>query len=495
MKNLSNILQRANFTPLERVATLVRNNAHKEKTGKDILSESQLHALTQSWSPRLGSVNEYNKYVGVARLESTMRVDFHLFAYRAELALSRNQRILSYSLADTKRMNKTNDDEIMKGITQEESIRFATTHTYLEYRHTLHLFTLFNLPLEVRQDLVLLDRSVAFSKEYFEDEVLLYGMLKDGKLNKKDKETLIETIFTRLYYDGVRKMRGGSERDGFLVGGSFAELSMEELMRKVAQNAGIDHKEKNEDELLDALAIYTTEKGVTIASLVREALSTWLDDGLFTRDFTPIFFSDRHNTWDGDTKKSHSELFTLWYEELEKSKKYFSGLFSARKLKKQEMEMNILGEKKVHEIITGDSLYACREDLEFVEEYKKQMDMILPFSNFALFIEKYAKPIRNYTTLCQFKKLGIEMADIFDADFTEQYNNLIESFEDEVKLLNYDLSKLTDVATEHLYQNAEEEFRYSIHIMEGKFWIDLEEEAEADDIVEKYAEEFRKAMQ
>lgn len=492
MKNLSNIIQRANLTPLERVATLVRNNAHKEKTGQDMLSDAQLHALTQAWSPRMGSVSEYNKYVGVARLESSMRVDAHLFTYRAELALSRNQRVLAYCLADPKRINDKSDEEIMKGITEEESINFATAHTYLEYHHTLHTFTFFNLPLEVRQDLALLDNSVAFNKQYLEDEVLLYEMLKDGKISNKDIDTLTDLIVSRLYYDGIRSMRGGAERDGFMIAEFFAELPLKELMHKVAQDAGITWKDNNEEALLDDIQAYAQEKGVAMVSLAQESLRLWLGGGLFIKEFTPLFASDQHNTWYGDTKKNHKELFTIWYEELGKSKKYFSGLFSARKLKRQEIEITILREKKVVEIITGESLYLCRENLQFVHEYKKQVNMILPFSNFFLFIEKYAKPVKNYVTLCQFKKLGSEIADIFNADFTDQYNELLSSYKDEVNFINYDLARLTDMATEYLYKNATEDFSYNIHITDGRFWFDLEEESEPADIMQKYAEEFKK---
>ena len=152
----------------------------------------------------------------------------------------------------------------------------------------------------------------------------------------------------------------------------------------------------------------------------------------------------------------------------------------------------MFGEKRVVEMLTGESLYSCKEDLEFVQEYKKQVEMILPFSNIVLFIEKYAKPIEKYNTLCEFRKLGKKASDIFDADFTEMYEELIESYKDEVTLLNHELVKLTDMATEHLHMNAEEDFRYGIHITDGKFWFDLEEKGETASIVQKYAEEFKK---
>jgi hypothetical protein len=494
MKNLNNIIKRSNLTPLERMTALVHNTEHKQKTGKSMLSDAELHTLTQGWAARMGEANEYNRYLEIARLEGSMRMDATMFSYRAELSAVRNQRVLAYCLADTKRMKGMHNDEIMQGITEEEGLRFALTHTYLEYRYVLHAFTFENLPLEVREDLALLDDSVAHSKRYLEEQVLLYEMLKDGEISKKDKNTLVDTILSRLYFEGIKKIRGGTERDGFMVGDFYAELPLAEVMHKVAHDAGITWKDKDEEKLLDDIEAYAKDKGVTMVSLARESLRSWLDDGLFTRDFAPIFGSERHDTWNGDTKKSHKELFDLWYSELEKSRKYFVGLFSARKLKRREMEMTILGETKVIEILTGESLYACSDEFEFVRQYKKQVEMILPFTNFALFIEKYAKPVENYNTLCEFRKLGKRASDVFDANFTEEYDKLIESYEDEINLLNHELGKLTDMATEHVYTNADEEFRYGIHITEGRFRFVLEENGEKADIIEKYTEEFKKVM-
>lgn len=494
MKNLNNIIKRSNLTPLERMTALVHNTEHKQKTGKSMLSDAELHTLTQGWAARMGEANEYNRYLEIARLEGSMRMDATMFSYRAELSAVRNQRVLAYCLADTKRVKGMHNDEIMQGITEEEGLRFALAHTYLEYRYVLHAFTFENLPLEVRQDLVLLDDSVAHSKRYLEEQVLLYEMLKDGEISKKDKDALTDTILSRLYFEGIKKIRGGTERDGFMVGDFYAELPLAEVMHKVAHDAGITWKDKDEEKLLDDIEVYAKDKGVTMVSLARESLRSWLDDGLFTRDFAPIFDSERHDTWNGDTKKSHRELFDLWYTELEKSRKYFAGLFSARKLKRRDMEMTILGETKVIEILTGESLYVCDDELEFVRQYKKQVEMILPFINFALFIEKYAKPVENYNTLCEFRKLGKKASDVFDANFTEEYDKLIESYEDEINLLNHELGKLTDMATEHVYTNADEEFRYGIHITEGRFRFVLEENGERADIIEKYTEEFKKVM-
>lgn len=493
MKHLNHILERSNLTPLERMTALVHNDLHREKTGKDILSDAQIRTITHNWTGHSGEINEYNRYAGIARLESTMRMDALMFATNAELALVKNQRVLTHCLDETKRSTKLLTQEITKGVTEEESIRFATTHTYLDYQAVLHTFTFFNLPQAVQADLLILDESVSHSRQYLENEVILFEMFKSGKLSKKNKERLIDTIFSRLYYDGIRKLRRGTERDCFLVGGYFAELPLTEVVNRVAHDTHIKWKDRDQDEILDDIESCTKREDVTMEHLTRESLSAWLDDGLFTSDFVPIFNSDRHDTWNGDTKQSHKELFALWCDELEKSKQYFEGLFSTRKLKLKKVEINILGGVIPVEMITGDSLYACREDMEFVREYKQQLEKILQYTNLALFIEKYAKPIKNYQTLCTFKGLAQEVGTIFDADLGTMYDELIKSYKEEAMLLNHELRKLTDAATEHLYKNIKDSPRYELHITDGKFGFELEgSEGTSDGIVEQYREEFKK---
>lgn len=491
MKNLNQLIKKANLTPLERVTALVHNSVHRERTGKDMLSDSERYTLTNGWKGSMGEVRTYNRYINIASLEGSMRMDARLFAYHSELAVVRNQRLLSYYLSDMKRSAKISA-EMAQGLTQKEFIRYATEHTYLDYRDVLHTFTFDRLPPDIRDDLILLDDSAPWSKQYLEDEVLLYEMLKGGKLNSKDKETLVNTIFSRMYHDGIRKMRKGTEQDGFMVGGFFAELPLKEVVVRVAHDASIKWKGRDEEELLESIEKCAKEKDVTMESLVREALHAWLDVGLFTKEFAPIFANTRRDTWNGNTKKSHKELFAVWYEELETSKKYLASLCRARKLRRQEIEMTMLGETRTVETITGESLYACTEDLRLVREYKRQVELLLPFSNLARFIEKHANPVRNHATLREFRKMADRAGCVFDVDFTHDYDDLIDSYKDEVMLLNHEMTKLTDTATEHLFGSGKERFRYEIHILDGKLGFNLEDDGDTADIAQKYAEEFKK---
>ena len=64
MKNLANLLRKADISPRERIITLVSNDMYRDKNGKNILSESEIYSLTQGWKPKnTHEVNEYNKYL------------------------------------------------------------------------------------------------------------------------------------------------------------------------------------------------------------------------------------------------------------------------------------------------------------------------------------------------------------------------------------------------------------------------------------------------
>ena len=42
---------------------------------------------------------------------------------------------------------------------------------------------------------------------------------------------------------------------------------------------------------------------------------------------------------------------------------------------------------KVVEIITGTNLYTCKEEVNFVQEYKEQIEVLLPLANMFLYKE------------------------------------------------------------------------------------------------------------
>ena len=97
MKNLANLLRKADISPRERIVTLVKNDVYKEKNGKGILTDSEIYSLSKGWKPKNSyEVDEYNKYYEASRLEATMKLDAQMFAYRSENLLLRSHLLFSH---------------------------------------------------------------------------------------------------------------------------------------------------------------------------------------------------------------------------------------------------------------------------------------------------------------------------------------------------------------------------------------------------------------
>jgi hypothetical protein len=296
-----------------------------------------------------------------------------------------------------------------------------------------------------------------------------------------------------MYYEGAKRIKKSTaEKHGFLLHAFFAEITVKDIFKKLASAYDPLHLDDTEEVLLSTVEEYANSKGISMESLIKEKLSLWLDNGLFIHEYQPLYLSERFNTWNGNTKMNHKELFIIWYTELGKSRKYLKKLFDSKKLKKQSIKKDFLGMTRTIEIITGDNLYASKEYIDFVQEYKKQIKILIPIVNIILFVEKNASPTMNYRTLCEFKDLAQKVSSVFDIDMTERYSYFVDSYKEEVNLLNLSLSRMPDIVMEHLY--IEESFRYIVDIDDDCFKFDLETDAKAKiaDIAEKYSEEFDK---
>lgn len=495
MKSITNILRRSDITPYERVKALVHNDVYMEKTGKDNLSESDLYVLTKGWNPNKSEADEYNKYINIVQLENLMKMDAQMFLCRSEVVLLRNQRALDSFLFNTKRLKNISNKIFAKDISIEECSSFLTKHTYLEYEKTLHIFTFHNLPKEIQDDLLLLDEEFVNDEKYIEDQVFLYEIFRNGNtLNKHDKDLIVSRIYSHMYHEEIKNIKNSTvEKDGYLLNTFFAELPIKNLFQKLVDDAHIVYDKEDpevEENLLFAVEKYAKTKNVSIELLIKEKISIWLDEGLFVKDYSPLFISEHFDTWNGNTKNNHKVLFMDWYTEMQKSKQYFQELFDTGKLNKQVFEQDYLGTPRILEIITGDSLYACKEDIVFVKEYRQQIEILMPMSGIFLFVKKHAMPIKNYKTLCEFKNLAQKVSSIFDIDMTENYTEFINSYQEEIVLLNHSLNRLIETEIEHLYM--EESLHYILDINDKYFTFDFNTDESIADIAKKYIDEFKK---
>ena len=491
MKNLANLLRKADITPRERMITLVQNSVRKEKDGKGILSESEIYSLTEGWKPKNSQeVREYNKYLELSKLEASMRLDAQMFAWRSENLLLRSHILIEGIKG---KVGKTHDAILDKYVSEDDALSFVIQNTYLDYSTLVHALTFNNLPKDIQDDLIILDEYVAHDKKYLEDEVFLYELFKDSNtLNAKYRNVLIDHIYSCMYHDGFRKIKNGTEKDGFLPLHFFAELPMDAVLKKWAEHTQTNIDGKDNDYILNSLEEYAKNKDKTMEMVVKETLSRWIDDGLFVTEYAPVFFSDRHNTWNGDTKFIHKKIFTKWHEELQKTKMFLDKMISDGDLVVDQFDKEIFGVSEKIRIITGESLYKNKADIDFINEYIEQVPILLPLAGMHLFIKKYNKPLDNLETLKGFHELSKTFSDLFEIDMSDKYADFVRSFEQEIKLINHSIVLAIDNVSSFIYTKMNK--KYPIEIIENNFTFDIENKLEnkADGIIESYKEALQK---
>lgn len=212
----------------------------------------------------------------------------------------------------------------------------------------------------------------------------------------------------------------------------------------------------------------------------------WLDEGLFVSDYAPLCHSDGTNTWNGEISMSHKELLVVWYTELQKTKKYLQKLISAGDLILETRDTEYVKELKV---ITGVSMYRCNKDLDFINQYKEQIDLIIPISNMFLFIQEQASPLKCYRTLDMFIDVAKEFSQLFDIDMTEPYLEYKERFTDQLNLINMSLHVLLDKLPEYLRNHKD--WSYLVEIDKNGYIFDIHSGEEVDDIVNQYMDAFK----
>jgi hypothetical protein len=109
-----------------------------------------------------------------------------------------------------------------------------------------------------------------------------------------------------------------------------------------------------------------------------------------------------------------------------------------------------------------------------------------------LFIEKYNKPLENLETLKGFSELSKNFSDLFEVDMSERYNDFVNSFEQEIKLINHSIVLAIDNVSSFIYTKINK--KYPIEIIENNFTFDIEDKSEnnADGIIESYKKEIER---
>ena len=486
MRNITTLLSKGNFTPKERVLLIVNDAVSKERDGKSILSEADKHALIEAWTPKDNNeAREYNRYNNAWRTAGFAEMEAQGTYLQARVSCLEAGRVIDYVLfkhpiftdKDAKNTDARDNVRIksiisriladeLKTKTDKEALDLVLKCLGLDYNHTIYLLAFDMAGKELQKDLLALYPEAKSEQDYLEQEETIFNLF-NGKetLTKEAKEKLAELIIDEAY-------NRYSEEWGFY--GYYADLPLIEAGKRLANENGLYKELKAEtesdlkEELAKKLPAYAEKHKTTIRELLKDTITKWLDEGLFTKEYTPLFKSDIKETCNEQTTKlTHKEVFSAWLKIKEKAKETIKELTEKGELKvetrkrafksKQDLYGGVMAgslglnwRKKqdgTFEIektfITGESLYNLESELNFVKDFKAQVESIKLLGVLVLFLRK-SRFMDEYAKLLGFDELFERLSKVYEVDLTYRIKEFIASFKQDLERLRMEFIILID---------------------------------------------------
>lgn len=529
-KNITSILQRGNIKPSDRVKLLVADDVSRERDKKALLTEADRHALSEGWTPKDNNeVKEYNQYNEGRRNIAFGELDAQTTYLNATVGFLRASKYVSYILyknygnyaKEGKTIKESIADRAFNSLLEKdkqgEALNLVLGYLGLELDYTIYLYAFELAGEQLQKDLLALYPDAKTERSYLEQEEIIYNLFNGkDKLSQTDKEKLAELIADECF----NKYSGEWSFSGY-----FANLPLFELLGKWAfyykempkkPEDLLKHleKEKYADEgeevadlfnsikkaLTPKLTAYAEKHNTTIRELLKDTIIKWLDDGLFIKDFTPLYLSeDKATCNEQDTKLTHKELFKKWLDvkaeatktiqglidkgELKTTKKTreFKNLFKLinKELDKDRADRTLQENIRKHPlyniknldinaviveetgqdemitetktIITGESLYNLKGDFNFVKDLREQAEDFKLLGALVLFLRE-CKFIKDYATLLGFLELYKRISKVFDEDLTYKIQGYIKSFNEDLESLKMEFLMLADDIMEANYK-------------------------------------------
>lgn len=460
MKSLSKMLERSDLSGKERILIQIHNDINKIKTGKAILSESDIYNIAEGWNPQDSfQAREYNKYLNVWKSLRFVESDIQTIYLNAIIDIGAVEKVLLYFIYKDPKEYKDFINKGSKHWDEQKSLDLLLKNTGFEYESLIHKMTFDSLPKDIQQDLQKLDPESEYEPSYYRDEENLSRILKDkDSLNSQEIEDLTDIIMDTVTWEYEHEVVLGEKfmiRN--LMRAYFAEVPMKIFVERIAKNLKITYQDEN--ELLDKL-----EKVDDFKTNFRQAVKDKVSKGIFFDEHVPLCNSSDTATYSGkDTKIPHNELLDIWIKEKDKNRKLIQKHIDSGKLVLKNRGKKILSIETTDEIITGESIYNSNLDLPFVKEYKKQIEQIMFFGDLVYLMNKRTFP-EYYQNILDFEELLRKVSQLIESDITFMCEKYIKDLNEEIDLLNKHIHLITDKVTDLLYVHNNNRYYMEIYV-------------------------------
>lgn len=448
MKDITKLLAKGNLTPRERVLLVIRNEAHERKTGKNLVTEADIVALTTSWKPRdYKEAEQYNKYLEVWNMFGRLEIDMQTSYLMSQLSIARLEQIaqMFYYKRDSPKQREHFLSRVIPDDHTKEFRNFFLQHSGFEYDRLVHLYTFYSLPKKLQQDILLLDPSVTSDHSYFLAEEQLAHILT-GKQSLSEKEV---DVLSKIVIDSVP---WGQEANFSVVKISvkevifkthFAGYSLLNFGKRLASRNNITYK--TEDELHVELAKLPDLK-YKLEGIVRDTIR----EGLFFNEYTPLCNSAGYLTFEGETELRHDEIMRRWIKAKDKTVNLLQQHIASGDLALKKRPTKFFEVSLNKTFITGESLLRSNIKLPFIEDYKNQFADVTLYSYPAFLIQE-SSVFESYSHLLEFKTVTEKMSEIIGEDLSEKALKHLAEISDSINTLNFYLRHIDDYIQEFIY--------------------------------------------
>lgn len=365
MKKISELLQKGNLTPKERVLLIIADIIKEKKEGKELLSEAEKHALTEGWKPKDNDeVKEYNRYINGWRLIGYAELDAQsIYLKTREKFLGLGIFLRDFEVYPIYREIKQALDELakIKRVTAKEAIKIINKRGQEKLKKGYNLAqAIYELAFELmdedsKKKLLEIDDEMEFYSQYLEEEQELAGLYR-----AKDFETIAERVSKNFYNPHSKE---------YMSWASYACIPLWEVARRYVKENRLPYKENTEKEdtkliearkptsrdlLISTLVKHAQETKKTVEEIIKTTCLKWINEGLLEKDHPPLAICE-------------PELFNKWVKTKEKAKEVLRELIDKK-------ELETVKNKDGEEIITGDTLYNSNLKYKFITWYKQYVD-------------------------------------------------------------------------------------------------------------------------
>ncbi|MEK7578959.1 MAG: hypothetical protein AAB460_00270 [Patescibacteria group bacterium] len=413
MKQLTNALSRGNLTAREKFLMLIKNEMHRAKTGKDILTPADKDAL-ENWHAKdnaeareWNTLNEGWKHSGRMDLEIELLYKDAQVAHLAQLPFI--MELVGYpvtqrmegaitTLKQIKKVTVAEAAEIAKK-QREVKLKEGVDFDYAVYQLAFEL-----LSLEEKKRMKELYEEVEYDHQYLDQEEVIAGLFNGkNELTHEAQERLAELVAEKSYNNFAKE---------YQLYHYFACIPLLEVAKYFLKSKGIEIPVSKDDdglyesdEIKKVMEAYAAEHHTTIRTMLKDACLAALESGLLD-EYTPLVVSTDaklFERWistkekargvlkkhidagdltvrgrtDAETRKEKLYSKDALDGELALSKHVLEniGLETAYK---GEVDERIAFETFSESVITGESLYAFKGRYKFVTDFKKRADTYDP---------------------------------------------------------------------------------------------------------------------